>query len=148
VGRIYEVWKEEVERKNEDDGKIIIPEVIIRGKTLKKLVKNVEVTSHDMRHDQFQPGTVTALDVIMSLGDQDIIEYDLKWYESISVSAKVVKNYWIEGIGRDNAFGRCGFVYEAGSHRFDGFRGNHIHLPTDSRVLNSPEYVEFFWICL
>jgi hypothetical protein len=27
-------------------------------------------------------------------------------------------------------------------------RDNHIHLPADTRVLNAPEYVEFFWICI
>ena len=41
-----------------------------------------------------------------------------------------------------------GFVYEAGSLYYVGFRGNHIHLPSDFRILNSPYYVEFFWICI
>ncbi len=29
-----------------------------------------------------------------------------------------------------------------------GFRGNHIHLPSDTRIINSPEYVLYYWICI
>ena len=59
-----------------------------------------------------------------------------------------MKSYWIEAINDDTSVGRCGFVYEEGSNRYQGFNGNHIHIPSDSRVLNSPEYVEWFWICI
>jgi hypothetical protein len=38
---------------------------------------------------------------------------------------------------------RCGFVYETGALAYRG-RGNHIHLPPDSRVIHAPEYPEFF----
>ena len=40
------------------------------------------------------------------------------------------------------------FVYKSGSNIFVGFKVNHIHLPSDSRVINSPEYMEWFWICI
>jgi hypothetical protein len=99
-----------------------------------------------MRSDAFKGGTITALDVILSLGDQGLIEYELQWYESIG-SARIVKSYWVEAIDGDKAYGRCGFVYESGSLEFKG-SGNHIHLPSDTRILNSPEYVKFFWICI
>ncbi len=147
INNAYHIFEDEVERKKGNNGKTIIPLVIIDGKTTNKRFKDVVVTAHNMRHDVFKEGTITALDVIMSLGDRDLIDYKLKWYESIG-SAKIVKDYWVEGINRDITHGRCGFVYEAGSHKYEGFRGNHIHLPTDQRILNSPEYVEFFWICL
>ena len=62
--------------------------------------------------------------------------------------AEFVKNYWIDGINEDQAFNRCGFVYEEGSLVFQGFRGNHIHIPADMHIINSPEYMEWFWICL
>jgi hypothetical protein len=83
----------------------------------------------------------------MTLGDRGKITYDLQWYESIG-RADIVKNYWVETIDEDQGVGRCGFVYEAGAYQYNLFRGNHIHLPSDIRVLNSPEYVEFFWICV
>ena len=83
----------------------------------------------------------------MSLGDLGLITYELKWYDSIG-TANYVRNYWVEGIDEDIAAGTCGWVYKSGSLNFLGFQGNHIHLPQDSRVLNSPEYYKTFWICL
>ena len=73
--------------------------------------------------------------------------YDLDWFESIG-SAKIVKDYFIVRINNDHSVGRCGFVYEEGSEKYDGFLGNHIHLPADIRVINSPEYEKWFWICI
>ncbi len=144
---IYSVFREEVTRRKDNDDWLIIPKVIIRGRTFTREFENVAVTPHNVRNDVLKENVTTALDVIMSLGDQEKISYELKWYESIG-TASIVKDYWVEAIDGDKAYGRCGFVYEAGSFRYRGFSGNHIHLPTDVRVLNSPEYVEFFWICI
>ena len=143
---IYDVFEEEIIRKNKND-KLIIPKVIIKAPNTDLEFENVEVTPHNLRNDVFQDGVITAIDVILSLGDKDKLNYDLQWYESIG-SAGIVKSYWVERINEDKAHRRCGFVYEAGSNKYQGFRGNHIHLPSDTRVLNSPEYEEYFWICL
>jgi hypothetical protein len=147
---IHSEWRKEVTRRNQNNGKIIIPKVIIIGsgynsKQYTKEFENVEVTPHNLRNDVFKENVTTAIDVIMTLGDQGKITYELNWYETIG-SAGVVKSYWVEAINEDKAFDRCGFVYEAGSYAF--LSGNHIHLPSDTRILNSPEYVEFFWICI
>jgi hypothetical protein len=141
----YEVYREEVQRKMSNNKQIIIPSVILRKYGSKLVFENVKVTPHNLRNDTFQNGTITAIDVIQSLGDQGEINYTLQWYEKIG-SAEVVKSYWVESINSWNASGSCGFVYEAGPLLFSGFRGNHIHIPSDWRVLNSPEYVEFYWI--
>jgi hypothetical protein len=145
--RAYSFYREEAERRKTNDGEIIIPKVIINGRNFHGEFHNVEVTPHNMRNDVFQEDIITALDVILSLGDQGKIDYGLQWYETIG-TAGIVKNYWVEKINDDVAHGRCGFVYESGDEDVRGFLGNHIHLPSDSRVLNSPEYVLFFWICL
>ncbi len=147
IDTIYEIFKNEVDRKQQNNDKVIIPTVIIRGTKESLTFSNVEVTSHNLRNDVFQDGVITAIDVIMTLGDLDLISYDLQWYDSIG-SAEVVRSFWIDGINKDNAEGRCGFVYEEGSYKFRGFRGNHIHIPSDTRVINSPEYMEWFWICI
>jgi len=144
---MYEVFREEVERREQNDGKVIIPKVIISGPNTDLEFENVEVEAHDLRDDALQPGVITAIDAILTLGDQGELNYKLQWYDSIG-SADVVRSYWVEGIDSDVAGGRCGFVYEAGSHAYEGFRGNHIHLPSDMRVLNFPEYLEYFWICI
>jgi len=144
---IYSTFREEVTRRNDTGGRLVIPSIIIKGRTFTKEFENVEVTAHNLRGDTLREDVVTALDVILSLGDQGKIDHELQWYESIG-TADIVKSYWVESIDGDNAHGRCGFVYEAGSLGFTGFAGNHIHLPTDVRILNSPEYVKFFWICI
>ena len=70
-----------------------------------------------------------------------------QWYDYIG-TASIVRSYWVDAIDDDKAIGTCGFVYEAGSEKYRWGAGNHIHLPSDTRMINSPEYVEFFWICL
>jgi hypothetical protein len=146
IERKYAAFQDEVARRKNHET-LIIPEVVIRGPTTDHTFTGVEVTAHDLRADIFQSGTITAADTILSLGDQGQLTYDLRWYDSIG-SAEIVKSYYVDRIDADAASFRCGFVYEAGSTEFRGGRGNHIHLPSDTRVLNAPEYEEFFWICL
>lgn len=148
IQAIYASFAEEVLRKELDNGRIIIPKVIIKGKNSAQIFENVDVTSHNLRHDYFQEGTITAIDVILSMSDSRSITHQLNWYESIG-SAGLVKNYFVDEINGDESRGRCGFVYELGEDLFTGFRGNHIHVPSDLRVLQTtPTYVEFFWICI
>jgi hypothetical protein len=144
---IYAVWREEIVRRTQNNGQLILPKVMITGKSFSKVFENVEIHPHNLRNDMFRDNVTTAIDVIQSLGDQEKITFELQWYESIG-TAQVVKNYWVESIDGEQSIGRCGFVYEAGAFQYTFFQGNHIHLPSDIRVLNSPEYVEFFWICI
>ena len=144
---IYSNYKMEMERKAGNNGKTIIPQVQIRGRTFSVSFEDVEVKAHNLRNDVFREDVITAIDVIMSLEEQGKIKYDLKWYESIG-TADIVKSYWVESIEDDTRQGRCGFVYEAGPNNFSGFRGNHIHLPCDTRIIHSPEYALWFWICV
>ena len=144
---VFRIWREELDRIELNGGKVIIPEVTLRGPTETWTFENVEVTPHGLRDDVFQLDVITAVDVIMSLGDQGKITYGLRWWDSIG-TAEIVRTYYVDRINDAQSFGTCGFVYEAGDHEFDFFRGNHIHIPSDFRPINSPQYVEFFWICL
>ncbi len=144
---VFETYRDEIRRREENDGKLIIPDVYIKGKNEVWHFENVEVTAHNFREDMFQPGVITAIDTIISLGEAGEISYDLQWYESIG-TAEVVKSYWVNRINEDQSEGRCGFVYEAGNEEFRFFRGNHNHIPSDIRVINSPQYLEYFWICI
>jgi hypothetical protein len=146
VQNIYNTFEEEVQRLNANNGTVILPSVIITSPTNNLHFQNVEVTAHNIRSDFLQDGVITAIDVIMSLGDQGLITYKLNWYNEIGNAE--VKNYYVDGINSDIAYGKCGFVYEAGDLNFQGFTGNHIHIPSDIRIITSPEYEEWFWICL
>ncbi len=147
LNSVYATYRDEVNRRSENEGRIIVPEVIIEGKNETMVFDNVEVKAHNLRSDMFQPGVVTAIDTVLSLAEQGQLSYDLQWYESIG-TAGVVKSYWVNRINDDVSEGRCGFVYEAGDEEFFFFRGNHNHIPSDIRVINSPQYVKYFWICI
>lgn len=148
IDEYYKVFSAEIVRKNNSDGKIIIPEITIWTPTDKTLIfENVEVKPHDLRSDMFKPGVITAIDAIMTLGDEGKIKYGLQWFRTIG-TAGIVKNYFVDRINNDSTLGRCGYVYEEGSQRFYGFQGNHIHLPSDARVINSPEYLFFVYLCI
>ncbi len=140
---IYTAHAEEILRKQENDGKVIIPEVTIFGKTFVLNFTDVLVVPHNLRSDTFQKDVITAIDVIISLADQGKISYDLQWYDTIG-TAGIVRSYWLERVDEDRASGKCGFVYETGTKRFSW--DNHIHLPSDWRALNSPDYGKWFWI--
>jgi hypothetical protein len=50
---IYASFAEEVERTKLDNGNIVIPEIIIKGKNSTRVFKNVAVSSHNLRDDFF-----------------------------------------------------------------------------------------------
>ncbi len=150
--RIYASFAAEVARLEANGGEIVIPDVEIEGARGRLRFENVRVTSHNVRSDLWQPGTITALDILLSLGEQGMLaKIGLQWYGSIG-SASPVDDYFIELVEtegfRAEAAGGCGFVYEVGDTSFYGFDGAHIHIPTDARVILSPEYALWFWLCL
>jgi hypothetical protein len=147
INKVYAEFQEEIARTIEDGGQTVIPQVFISGPGVEVYALDLVVTSHNLRNETFQDGVITAIDVIMTLADQGLLEYELQWYDSIG-DADVVRSYWVEAIDGQRSYGTCGWVYESGSWKFSGFFGNHIHLPSDVRALNSPEYVEWFWICI
>ncbi|NBC28748.1 MAG: hypothetical protein GVY29_02015 [Spirochaetes bacterium] len=142
----YALFREETARFEAGNEKVVVPRVTIQSYGSRHSFENVAVTAHDLRTDALQPDTVTALDVILSLGDQDKISYDVRWVETIGYAT--VQNYFVHRIDEDAQRGRCGFVYEAGPEKYRGFHGNHIHLASDMRVIRAPDYVLFFWICV
>lgn|GEM_PF-452258 len=141
------IFREEMVRLEANDGKVIIPNVYISGILDRWEYQDVEVTAHNVRSDMFQPGVITALDVILSISDAGEMNHTLQWYETIG-TAEIVKSYWVESINGDKAEGRCGFVHEEGSITRLDRGGNHIHLPSDIKVLNSPQYAWWFYICI
>ena len=146
--QIYDTFRQEVARRDQAGGRVIIPELAIRSPAGNWAFEKVEVTPYDVRGDLFQPGVVTALDALLSLAQQGHLSgLELTWYERIG-SAEPVDSYWVSQINDATAQGGCGFVYEIGPRAFSGFRGAHIHIPADARAIVSPEYALWFWICL
>jgi hypothetical protein len=147
IASTYSFFQQEVERIEKNNGEVIIPIVYIYGRYDSWHFENVIVKPHNLRRDMFQNDTITAIDVILSLGDLGKVNYTLQWYESIG-EALIVKSFWIEDLMGDRSEGRCGFVHEEGGLERRNFGGNHIHLPADIKVLNSPDYALWFYICI
>ncbi len=149
MGHIYSSFGEEIQRKSINLGRVVIPEVRV-GTTV---FTNVPVSAHNERADILQPGTITALDVLLSLADQGHLErLKLTWYWSID-DVDPADSYWVEQIATGDgvydaeaAPERGGWVYESGSRQFSGFRGSHIDIPADVRVIVSPEYMTWYWL--
>ena len=150
---IYATYRDEMMRLELNDGLLVLPKVSIEGpRRIEIEFDDVVVSAHDTRPDLFQPGVITALDVLLSLGEQGLLqEVGLTWYDAIG-AADPIDHYFVERVVADGfeaqASGGCGFVYETGPWDFFGFDGNHVHIPTDARVLTSPEYALWFWLCL
>ena len=94
---------------------------------------------HNLRNETFKNDVITALDVIMTLGDLGNITYELTWFESFR-AARYVRSYFVSKINTDETAGRCGFLYEVS--------GSFIFLSADERILTSPESFWFYWGCL
>lgn len=141
------LFEEEVICLANNNGTIIIPTVTINGASFNVEFYNISITPHNIRNDTLQNDVITALDVIMTLGDLGHITYELKWIKSFS-RARYVYSYFVNKINSDEAIGRCGFVYEVGDADFEYPGPNYIYLAADERILTSPEYLRFFWDCL
>ena len=141
----YQYYQTELARLQSHSGALIIPEVFVTGKTFQNTYTNITVTAHNLRPDLFQEGTITAIDLILSLGDQGHLDYELTWYDSIG-DADIVGSYFVTRINDDGQAGTCGWVYETGEYEMR--QNNHIHLPSDARVIVSPEFANWLHFCV
>jgi hypothetical protein len=149
MGRLHNSFAQELVRVSLNRGRVVIPEVRI-GTVVHT---NVPVSAHDMRTDILQTGTVTALDVLLSLADQKKLQrLKLTWY-STAEDGGPIDSYRVEQIDDDDdiydreaSADTGGWVYETGSLEFSGFRGSHLHIPADVRVIVSPEYMAWYWL--
>lgn len=149
MGRIYNSFAEELLRKSVNLGRVVIPEIRIGT----AVHTNVPVSAHDFRDDVLQPGTVTALDVLLSLADQGKIDrLKLTWYSGVA-GPMPMDSFRVEQIDDGDGFYDAeasaqtgGWVYETGALEFSGFKGSHIHIPADVRVIVSPQYMTWYWL--
>lgn len=145
IDEIYSVFKAELRRLESNNGRVIVPEVIIDAPNLR--FANVEVRGHALRNDMFQGEVLTSMDIMLSLADQGKLSLDLGWVENFGTA--IVQSYWITKINEQKAAGRTGFTYELGEKRFINekrvYRNNRLHINPDIRVIVCPEYIHWDW---
>jgi hypothetical protein len=150
-------FRVEVALRSEHGGQIIVPVVTIKGPRSTTTFENVLVTSHNVRPDLFRPGVVTALDVLLSLGEQGkIASLDLAWHAEVDGVANV-NHYMVDWIGIPDVLGEksptCGYMDQAATEGVRSYLTPHshattkIHLSSDVEVLVSPAFVEWQWVC-
>jgi hypothetical protein len=110
-----------------------------------------------VRPDLFQPGVITALDVLLSLGEQGkVASLDLAWNAAVDGVANV-NHYMVDWIEIPGVLGErsstCGYMDLAATEGARGYLTPHshattkIHLSSDVEVLVSPGFVEWQWVC-
>ncbi|MDD5264287.1 MAG: hypothetical protein PHU43_05550 [Candidatus Bipolaricaulis sp.] len=157
LAAIESSFREEVALREAHGGRTIIPGVTIKGPRSTVTFRDVVATSHNVRPDVFRPGAITALDVLLSLGDQGLIAgLELAWHAMVD-DVPSVNHYMVDWISLPDVLGErnssCGYMDEAATEGLRGFLTPHshattrIHLSSDLELLVSPEYVEWQWLC-
>jgi len=139
INAAFLLFTEEVSRYSYNNNSIIIPLITIIGYSFNLIFYNLTVNASNLRSETFQNGVITAMDVLMTLGELGKITFELRWVGRMG-SASYVHSFFVTKINSDQNSGRCGFLYSVS----DSF----IFLSADERILTSPESVSFFWGCL
>ncbi len=64
----------EIIRKNDNNLKILIPDIIIEGREEVLTFNEIELKPHNLRNDIFKEEVITAIDLILTLGDICLID--------------------------------------------------------------------------
>ncbi len=155
---IHEHFREEVARREANAGRIVVPTVTLRSSAETIVFENVEVSPHDVRSDVFQAGLVTMLDVLLSLGEQGLLDkLGLEW-RTEDEGIAVVDGYYavsiVAGVFSPELVGSCVLTHQIGGTTIQDHLTphthtmSHIHLTAGLEVLVSPEAVEWLWVCL
>ncbi|MCZ7557724.1 MAG: hypothetical protein M5R41_15100 [Bacteroidia bacterium] len=123
--------------------------------------RDVTVSAHDLRAEgsdslyrsPFQPGVVTAMDVLFSLRAQGLLDVVGTAYFT-HLAGKVMESYRVRSLGFPDAglahaSGRQGFVYTTGNGSFtrlanDADAKQHVH--ADIHVIHAPDFAVWRWI--
>ncbi len=129
--------------------------------TVSRTWRDVAVTSHGIRErgrdslyrSPFQPGVVTAMDLLFSLRDQGKLDVVGTAYFT-HLAGKVMESYRVRSIGFPDAglahaSGKQGFVYTTGNGSFtrlanDADNKQHVH--ADIHVIHAPDFAQWRWI--
>ncbi len=157
LAAIERSFRDEVVRRAANAGRVVVPEVTIRGPRWTLVAHDVVVEPSGVRGDVFQPGLVTALDVLLALGrDGRISSLTLAWHDRLD-NADPVDSFMVHALraaeGEAPFAEGCMLVHQTGSAGLEGFLAphghgsSHVHLTADLEALVSPEHVRWTWLC-
>jgi len=157
LAAIRRSFREEVERRNANGGRVILPEVTLHGPRWTLVAYDVIVEPTGTRSDVLRPEVVTVLDVLLALGRDGVLSsLKLVWHDRLD-DADHVDSFMVhalQGGGYETSATKgCMFAHQAGSRGLEGFivphshESSHVHLSADLHALVSPEYVRWTWLC-
>lgn len=149
---LYASFRDEALRRETAGGAVVIPKVVVRGPRTTTVFQDVVVQAHNTRGDMFEQGVVTALDVLLSLGNQGHLSrlalHMLEETGSLCLREIIVDD------APPLPMQDCVYVHEVvGSHMLEPFLGTHVHgethvhLTGDLEPLVSPALVRWDWAC-
>ena len=122
---------------------------------------SVYVTAHNYRSTgfkspypkPFQPGVITALDVLLSLKDQGELDIVSQVFYTYFNQNYIYSYYVVEmgfpGVGTAHSSGRQGFVYITSNGSFDDLPNNAnwmLHITSDILVVHAQDFANWRWI--
>ena len=71
-------------------------------------------------------------------------------YSALSYKKHIKKNLFFiyQSTYEREPLGRHGFIDKTRDANFSWIRANHLNIPSEIRVTNSPEYTEWFCVCV
>lgn len=122
--------------------------------TTTKKYENISVTSHNLRSEgnenpyskPFQPGVTTALDIVMSMKDQGLLNAATSVFYNYFGGTYIESYYLVElgfpDVGSAHASGRQGFIYRAEN----GSPSQSFHITSDILVIHAPDFATWTWV--
>ncbi|QIZ76106.1 hypothetical protein [Ferrimonas lipolytica] len=93
TNRRHWIWQREQDRTAANNGKFIVPlfmHIDLNPENgVEVVANNIEVTAYNVRSDVFQPGVITAMDVWMSLAEQQEMDIRFSWWPVMNTGAIV-----------------------------------------------------------
>jgi len=158
LAAIEEHFRDEIRRQDLNGEAMVIPRVILGSVTSERVFENVSVAPYGARSDVFQTGTVTMLDVLLSLGERGALDsLGIEWRAGED-DVETIDGYFVTSVGSAEftpvATGACVLIHQIGGNAIDPYLAphthtmSHIHLTAGLEVLIAPESVDWLWTCL
>jgi len=109
------IQKQQVDRL-ELHGGVVVPEIIVDfldGAGSVTVARDIDVKPYNIRTDLFKPGTVTAMDVLMSANDAEKVEVGYSFWPTVSTDANV-GSYAVHTVNGQRTQGFSGWTLSVG----------------------------------
>jgi len=144
--RRHWVQDREMSRLTQNSGKVIVPTFSVNTPPpmTPTVIKELEVTAHNMRPDIFQPGVITGMDIFLSAADAGL-DIKFNYWPSLSTGAEVGSFALFRAQGISSEVGR-GWSTMYGEHATQSDFSRHSVCDFSSQgIIVDPEHCRRDW---